>query len=59
MNEYRVVRTIHHDGQEYPPGSTVDLAEENAEYLLRRGDIGTPLAQPAKAAKAEDNKEAR
>lgn len=59
MKEYPVVRTIHHDGQEYPPGSTVELAEENAAYLLRRGDIGQPSAQPGKAAKAEDNKEAR
>jgi len=58
MQEYPVVRTINHDGREYPPGSTVKLAEANAEYLLRRGDIDKPSAQSAKAGKTEGNKEA-
>jgi len=58
MKEYPVRRTIHHDGKEYPPGSTVELAEENAKYLLRRGDIGKPLEQSTETGGTEGSEEA-
>lgn len=58
MKEYPVVRTIYHDGREYPPGSTVELAEENAKYLLRRGDISKPLEQSTDGVETENKEEA-
>lgn len=37
--EYTVRRTLEHDGTRYQPGAKIELAAENAAYLLGRGDI--------------------
>lgn len=33
---------LRHDGEDYPPGSSVDLDEERAEALLKAGTVKKP-----------------
>lgn len=46
---YIACRTLEHDGKTYQPGAKITLADTNAEYLLRQGNI-IP-AEPAEATK--------
>ena len=50
--KYTVRKALHHDGQDYLPGQPIELQQETADYLLRRGSILDPTA-PKKAAAAK------
>jgi hypothetical protein len=48
MKEYPVLKPLVHDQKDYAPGSTVELEDHNATYLLGQGVIAKPEKQPAK-----------
>lgn len=47
--KFKVKSTLHHDGKEYAPGSTVELSEEEAAQVQ---DAVEPIDGDAKAEKA-------
>ena len=40
MTTYIVKKPLEHDGKAYKPGDSIELAEENAVYLLGKGAVG-------------------
>jgi len=38
--KYIVLKQLEHDGKPYSPGSTIELQQGNADYLLRKRMIG-------------------
>lgn len=41
--QYKVLLAMHHEGHHVKPGDMLDLTEQQAAELLRRGLIETPL----------------
>jgi hypothetical protein len=55
--KYPVLDNLHHDGEAYAPGDTVELTDEQAEPLRWLRVIGSPLTE--KPAKTADDKKAK